>query len=207
MDGLSETAPVGYMRDAKGALVPMTKIKPQHLLEDDLCQRLVAGANGLRNTLHVWRETAFGEVDSLLDMLRQDYGAARGGTKGNVQFTSFDGRLRVDVAMQDSIAFGAELTAAKALIDQCLTRWSDGANDNLKVVVNDAFSVDKAGRLAVERILGLRRLAIEDADWRRAMDAIGDAVRVVSSKRYIRFYQRATTDAPWEAIPLTLSAA
>ncbi len=204
---LTETAPAGYMRDAKGSLVPVTKIKPEHLLEDELCNRLARGALALRETLHTWREVAFGEVDGLLDILRTEYQAPLGGAKGNVKLSSYDGLIRVEVAVQDSIEFGPALAAAKSLIDQCITRWVDGANDNLRVIVNDAFSVDKTGRLAVDRILGLRRLSIDDLEWKRAMEAISDAVRVVSSKRYIRFYRRATVEAPWEAIPLTLSAA
>ena len=69
-------------------------------------------------------------------------------------------------------------------------RWAEGGNPNLKTIVNDAFDVGKEGKLRMDRILGLRRLAIEDKEWLRAMDAISDAVRVTQSKRYIRFYRR-----------------
>ena len=105
----------------------------------------------------------------------------------------------------DRIAFGPELQAAKALIDQCLNRWTQDGNDNIRAIVMDAFRVDKGTEIAVDRILGLRRYNIDDEDWQRAMTAIGDAVRVVSSKSYIRFYRQDDPDGRPEIIPLNIA--
>lgn len=38
-----DTVPEGYMQDAKGRLVPIAAIKPEHLLEDELVRRLHEG--------------------------------------------------------------------------------------------------------------------------------------------------------------------
>ncbi len=53
----------------------------------------------------------------------------------------------------------------------------------------------------------LLRLDIQDARWRHAMDAIRDAMRVVGSKTYIRFYTRPSADAGWEAVTIDLAKA
>jgi precorrin-3B methylase len=50
-------------------------------------------------------------------------------------------------------------------------------------------------------------LDITDERWTRAMQAIRDAMRVVGSKTYVRFYERASQSAAWEAITIDLSKA
>jgi len=99
-----------------------------------------------------------------------------------------------------------ELQAAKELIDDCVAEWSEGSNDNLKVLVNDAFDVKKEGSIDTGRVLALRRLDITDEKWVKAMNAISDAVRVTGSRTYIRFYE---TDQKGErsAISLDLASA
>lgn len=37
------------------------------------------------------------------------------------------------------------------------------------------------------------------------MDAITDSLRVVNSKRYVRFYRRPSPDAQWQAVSLDIA--
>ena len=59
---------------------------------------------------------------------------------------------------------------------------------------------------ASDRLLGLRRLSIEDADWQRAMKAIADALTVQSTRTYLRFYTVDQATGAERAIPLDLAA-
>ena len=129
-----------------------------------------------------------------------------GGQKGNVSLVSFNGRLKVQVAISEHLAFDERLKAAKVLIDQCLTGWTADSRDEIKTIVLDAFQVDQEGRLNTARILGLRRLPIDDARWLRAMAAIADSMQVVGSKSYFRAYERSGPDGRWTAIALDLAA-
>ncbi|MGD9770104.1 MAG: DUF3164 family protein, partial [Pseudolabrys sp.] len=47
----------------------------------------------------------------------------------------------------------------------------------------------------------------DDAQWRAAMSALGDAIRVIGSREYVRFYRRTTTQAPWQAITIDIAQA
>lgn len=78
----------------------------------------------------------------------------------------------------------------KKLIDDCVIAWSDGANDNLKALVDHAFRVNKQGRIDVNEVLGLRQVEIDDARWQEAMDAIADSIRVTGTSQYLRIYER-----------------
>ncbi len=200
------TIPAGYMEDAQGNLVPETKVKPEHKLEDELVRRLTDEAKGLHERLAAFKSNALGEAEAFRQLVAERYGARKGGRRGNMVLRSFDGRFEMQVSVSDHLAFGPELQAAKELIDACVERWSEGANDNIRALINHAFQVNKQGRIDTGRVLGLRRLEIDDADWRRAMDAISDAVRVTSSKTYLRFYEVDRDSGVRRPVPLDLAA-
>ena len=73
------------------------------------------------------------------------------------------------------------------------------------MLVDDAFNVGKNGLVSTGKVLGLRRLNITDATWRRAMDAITESIQVVSSKTYMRFYER-QDDESYKQIPLDVAS-
>ena len=74
-----------------------------------------------------------------------------------------------------------------------------------KALIERAFNVDKEGNLNTSRILGLRRVEIQDSRWQNAMQAISESVQVVSSKAYVRLYERAgETD---QYVPIALDVA
>jgi hypothetical protein len=90
---------------------------------------------------------------------------------------------------------------AKTLIDNCIRRWASGSRSEIKLLVEDAFYVDKRGNINTNRILGLRGLAITDPEWLEAMRAISDSAQVASSKTYLRFYER-QRDGGYKQIPI-----
>jgi hypothetical protein len=53
----------------------------------------------------------------------------------------------VQRSVADRIQFTEEIEAAKALINQCIARWSEGANDNIRAIVDRAFSKDTKGQI------------------------------------------------------------
>ncbi|MFN4126946.1 DUF3164 family protein [Pannonibacter indicus] len=197
--------PQGYWQDGKGALIPVSAIKPEHQAEDQLVRELVAEAEELNRRLAAFKARALGDVQAYRDLVAEKYGTKRGGRKGNITLSRFDGSAQVVVAVAENITFGAELEAAKALIDSCIHRWSEGANANLRALIDQAFQVDKQGQISTGRVLGLRRLSIEDRDWQRAMDAISDAVRVTGTKTYVRVYRRGTSVE--DRVPVSLDIA
>ncbi|MBD8890171.1 DUF3164 family protein [Roseibium litorale] len=202
-----ENVPEGYWKDGKGALIPVANVKPEHQEEDALVKSLVAEAKDLSRRLAAFKIRALGDVQAYRELVLEKYGVTRGGRKGNVTLTSYDGTQQVVVAVAEHISFGAELEAAKVLIDRCITRWSEGANDNLRALVDQAFQVDQQGKISTGKVLGLRRLSIDDQDWLRAMDAISDAIRITGTKTYVRVYDRDPVTEDREPVSLDLANA
>ena len=140
-------------------------------------------------------------------LLAQEYDVKKGGRKGNKTFMTFDGCMKVQVQVSDFIDFGPQLQIAKELIDECLNEWAADSRPEIRAIVTRAFNTDKAGQINRSEIFMLLRLDIEDERWRRAMDAIRQAMRVVGSKTYIRFYERDTPDGTWRPVTIDLARA
>lgn len=201
----TNTIPPGYWKDARGNLVPESKVQEIDKLRDQVVRDLCTKAEAQRLGLANFKVEAMEEVAALVLTSMEQYGVKSGGEKGNVTLTSFDGSYKIVRQNQDHIVFTEQLQAAKQLIDQCVTRWAVGSSDNIKVLINDAFQVDKEGKINTGRVLGLRRLKIEEEQWRQAMDAISDSIQVASSKAYIRFYKR-NASGGYDPITLDLAA-
>lgn len=201
-----DVAGTPYLRDAKGALVPLASVKPADLLMDELVRGMTTSASSLSAQLAGFKLDAFDQVSAFQALLAQDYGATLGGKRGNITLTSFDGCRKVQVQVSDLLEFGPELQAAKSLVDECLTGWSKDSGTELRALVTRAFSVEK-GQINRAELFMLLRVNITDERWVRAMDAIRDSIRVIGSRQYMRFYQRATPEAGWQAITLDIAAA
>lgn len=194
-----------HIENPYGDLVRRDRVRPELLLEDQVVRDLIARAEALQADIIAFKQRVFDDIGAHQALLDERYGVKLGGRRGGLRMASFDAKLMVQVSTEDSITFGAELVQAKALIDGCLTRWSEGANKNLVAVIDDAFRVGEGGKVRVDRVLGLRRLEIDDAEWKSAMTAIGDAVRTSRSKQAVRFYRRDREDEQFRLIVLDVA--
>lgn len=198
--------PDGYWKDANGNLIPESKVKDIDKLRHQVVMDLCLKAESHAQILRTFKTDAMQEVSALVSTSLEQYGVKTGGEKGNVTLMSFDGRYKLVRQMQDKIVFGEQLMAAKALIDECVHEWAQGASDNIKALVSHAFQTDKEGKINTGRVLSLRRLDIRDQKWQAAMQAIADSLQVASTKPYVRFYKRNETSGEYLAISLDVAA-
>jgi hypothetical protein len=197
--------PAGFWMDAQGRLVQESMIKPIDMERDRLVRDLVERADRLNSELTAFKANAFGDIEAFVELSAEQYDVKVGGKKGNVTLYSFDGRYKILRAVQESIAFDERLQAARALIDECLRDWTQGARPEVATIANDAFRTDSQGEIRTARVLALRRLDIKDERWQLAMKAIGEACQVVGSKSYIRAYERVGDSDQYRAISLDIA--
>lgn len=196
----------GYKKDAQGRLVPVETIKEIDILRDELVQAIAGKAIDLGQEIAQYRQQSLNDIKAFVGLSVEKYGVSWGGRKGNITLNSYDGSLRVLIAVDETITFDERLQAAKQLIDECIVDWSSGSRPELRAIINDAFSVDRVGRINTKRVLGLRRLEITDPKWQEAMRAISDSVLTVSSREYIRIYRR-DEDGVYQLVNLDIAAA
>ncbi|WP_157154491.1 DUF3164 family protein [Brachyspira murdochii] len=192
-----------FMKNAQGAFIPIENVKPVDKLRDDLVKNLMYKTKEVQKIIEEHRNICWEDIKAFLEISASEHNVKYGGEKGNITLLSYDGKYKVVIANQDYISFNEKLQIAKDLIDECIRKWAKGADKNLLALVNDAFKVDKQGKISTEKILGLRRLEINDFTWNEAMKAITESITVEDSKRYIRFYERRDKDGKYEHISLS----
>lgn len=196
-----------YMRDARGALMPIETVKAVDKLEDEVVRKIMGFALALSSQVARFKAHTFEDLGEFDALLAQEHGLTKGGAKGNRTYTSFDGLMRVSVRVADLIDFGPQLQVAKALIDECLNEWAAESRPEIRAVVTRAFNTDREGQINRSEIFTLLRLDIEDDRWQQAMRAIREAMRVIGSKVYVRIEQRDSAEARWGAVTIDLAAA
>lgn len=202
-----EIAGTAYMTDAQGRLVPLGLVPAQDLLMHEVVHKILGYARPLSEEIARFKAHTFDDVDGFVSLLEQEYGQRVGGKKGNITLMTFDGLRKVQVQAADLIEFGPELQIAKGLLDECLREWAAESREEIQAVVGRAFKVDQQGQINRAELLSILRLEIKDERWVRAMDAIRASMRVVGSKRYVRFYERDKQDGDWRAVTLDVAVA
>ena len=194
-----------YWRNANGDLTPEELVKDIDKERDALVQEWVAKAKSLQSELSKLKNGMFGDIQAFIELSAEKYDAKVGGLKGNVTLYSYDGKYKIQRAINDHLQFDERIQAAKVLIDECLNEWSEGSRPELKALIEQAFNVDKEGNLNTSRILGLRRVEITDKRWLNAMQAISDSVQIVNSKAYVRLYERVGDTNEYRPISLDIA--
>ncbi|PHR68472.1 DUF3164 family protein [Alcanivorax sp.] len=198
--------PAGYMLNAAGHLVPEDLVRDQDKLRDSVTRDLIDMAKEIHDRLKHFKKNALSDIADVVQISADRYDVKLGGKKGNVSLISYDGKYKVVRSFAERLAFTEELEAAKELINRCITRWSEGANENIRALVDRAFRTNNKGQLRTQAILELLRLEIADEEWLRAMDALKDSIMVADTAVYVRFYERVGDTDQYKAIPLDLAA-
>lgn len=198
--------PAGFVKNAVGHLVPEHQVREHDKLRDGVARDLSSIALDINKALAAFKAKALADIDDLIAISSARYGVTIGGKKGNASITTYDGQFKIERAMAERITFTEEILAAKELIDQCIRKWSEGANSHLRVLVDRAFRANRQGQIKTGDVLSLLRVEIDDPDWKRAMEALKDSIQVNGTAVYIRVYQRIGQTEQYQPINLNIAA-
>ncbi|MCL2186518.1 MAG: DUF3164 family protein [Treponema sp.] len=194
-----------FMTNSQGMLVPESLVKDVDKQRDATVRRIAAKALEMKEVLLKFKEVIRDDIYQFVELSMGEYGVKWGGKKGNICLSTYDGQFKLLVQMNDNITFDERLQVARELIGKCIEKWSSGARSEIRVLVNDAFQVDKTGKISTSRVLGLRRLNIQDEDWQKAMTAITESIQITGTKQYLRIYER-DANGEYQMIPLDVVA-
>ena len=193
------------MTDPQGRLVPVELVSEIDRLRDETVCNITAQAVAMQERLIAFKRKIRDDLLAYIELSFEKYGKKFGGKEGNVTLSSYDGRYLLQLAIDKVLYFDERLQAAKGLIDECITSWTAGSRAEVLALINDAFYVDKGGSVSAARILGLRRLQINDPKWKQAMEAITDSIQISGKKEYLRFYKR-DEKGKYQRMPLEVAA-
>lgn len=199
--------PKGFVRNRVGDFVHNSNVKQIDKDRDALILQIIGEAKNLSGTITAFKTDALAKVAEFIEYSAKEHGATVGGKKGNVTLILFEGKYKLEVAVNENKAFDERLLAAKSLIDECIKEWMKGSNHNIQALVQKAFETNKNGNISMERIQGLRELKFDDPRWSKAMSAIADSIQVTGSKRYFRAYERDDETGEYVRIPLDAASA
>lgn len=201
----SITIPSGFVMNAAGHLVPENQVREHDKLRDGVARDLGNAAERISALLAEFKKQALADIADLIAVSSERYGVKLGGQKGNVSITTYDGQYKIERAFADRIVFTEEILAARELINNCISDWSEGANNHLRVLVDRAFRANKQGQLMVKDVLSLLRIEINDPVWKTAMQALKDSIQVNGTAVYVRVYKRHGNTDQYLPINLTLA--
>src|SRR6218665_3093193 len=117
----------GQWCNKEGVYVHKDMVTIDKQLEDDVVERLTAGAIDIQVLLLRFKTQAFKECYGFVDLLRQKYNMERITSKsGTVTLKSFDGTKVVEIQVAKLISFDQKLSLAKEKIDEYLTLKTNG---------------------------------------------------------------------------------
>ncbi len=193
----------GNWIDAQGRPVPPRYIEKEVKDRDRMVRRNFIKAMKLKQHVVKVKTEVVLSLDEYLDGLAAEHDTS---WKGNAELITFDGRLKVEVKVNEALEFDERLQLAKQKIDDCLRRWTGSARTEIRAIISQAFQMDRKGRINVRSILTLRQFRFEDPQWREAMTLISDSLRIRSTRRYVNFYLKDDTTGRFVLIPLNWSA-
>lgn len=195
----------GAWVDARGKAVPSKYVSVIDRKRDALVERNIKRLQALRDRMAAVKAQVDEDIDKYMDFVAKETDVKPSG-KGNLILTGFSGDKQLEVAMSDVLEFDERLNFAKGAIDGCLRRWGENANQNLQVIIEHAFQMDKKGRLDKHAILKLRQINIRDKEWKKAMALLADALKVTGTRRYLNARVRTNPDDRFRTIGLNFSS-
>lgn len=196
----------GFWINRKGESIHPDMVRTDEKLKSDLLCELITRASEMREKIRVFKEEAYEEIQDYYKLLLQEYGVEQKRHKrGNLILEDFSGTKKVSISVSDLVNFDEKLAIAKEKIDEFLDEVTKDASVEVQTLIKKAFEVDKKGNISVSRVLALKRYDITHPLWKEAMDIIDDATQIVSTKSYIRFYEKEDIDKEYKHIALDLS--
>lgn len=197
-----------YWVNGKGDEVHIGNITEPDKLKNELVGKIIKNVRQKQGELAYFKAQLKQDILDYIDMLRDVYrmDPLSRSKKGNYELVNFDGKLKVQVGIQDSINFDEKIMLAKEKIDAFLKEQTKDAAPIVHTLVMEAFEVDHKQKLSAQNVLKLRTLKVDHPEWKAAMELIGDSIKIVSSKENIRFYERTGAEQKWQLISLDFSA-
>lgn len=194
------------IEDADGNLMRLDKVDPFDMEKDQIVRTLAQDAIIITDELNGFKSRMAECLQTFIEKLAEQYDKKLGGKQGNLTMFTYDRKFRIERSVQKREAANERIVVVKEMIDDCIAKWSKGANKNLQVLADKYFKTDKDGNYNIKLLRSLKREPVgqDDDEWQKAMKALDDAIDVVSSATYYRVAVRDDAGI-YHNIPLSIS--
>lgn len=196
----------GNWLDSKGRPVPEEYIRPEDKRRDKLVESILKRVSKLSAKIESEKTEIVDAIEKYLKELAKD-NKVREGWKGNILLYNFSQNLCIERRIDETVSFDERLQMVKTTIDKWINNKLKDTDPTLSKVIAQAFSVDKQGRINTAMLLKLKRIDIQDAEWKKAMQLLDDSIFVKSSKMALRFRSKDTKvpEGGWVEVSLNFN--
>ena len=196
----------GNWLDSKGRPVPEEYIRPEDKRRDKLVESILKRVSKLSAKLESEKTEIVDAIEKYLKELAKD-NKVREGWKGNILLYNFSQNLCIERRIDETVSFDERLQLVKTTIDKWISQKLKDTDPTLSKVIAQAFSVDKQGRINTAMLLKLKRIDIQDAEWKKAMQLLDDSIFVKSSKMALRFRSKdlSVPEGGWVEVSLNFN--
>ncbi|MDY4611477.1 MAG: DUF3164 family protein [Sphaerochaetaceae bacterium] len=180
-----------YYKNGTGKLVPEELVRGIDQARDELVNAIAERSTALRTSMIDAKRSFMEDIEQFVKVAAAQYGVKLGGErKGNLSLTSYDGSIRITIAMSERVGFTEEIWAAKEILDNLIMDATKDTKPFIKELVSRAFRV-KQGSLDSKEILRLRSYEVHDEpQWNKAMEIIDKSRRIESTQPCFRIHFR-----------------
>lgn len=188
----------------KGEEVPAAYVRSLDKKKDKVSKRYLKRAEELNKALISFKKEVLENCDGIYSEMLAEADIELTERKGNYTITSFDKSIKIEVNKHNRVEFNDNITLAQSKINEFLTEKTEGADQDLSILVNNAFQTTK-GQLDNKRILGLFQLEIKHPLWIEAIELIRKSMFTNSSKRYLTIWVK-SEEGEYKQIQLNFSS-
>lgn len=196
----------GSWIDSAGNEIPAKYVPAHEKRRDLVVEKVFKKAKDLEDKMKKVKEQINEELKNYVKLLTSENKVSEN-WKGNMQLSDFSGTIQVDLDIKDVVEFDERLNIAKGLIDEYLSEKCDASgNEELKMIVQQAFNIDKKGLVNHYMLKRLCKLKIKHKTWIKAVELIKESEKVTNTREYVVFRHRATPRDKWNTINLNFSS-
>lgn len=190
--------------NSAGLEVPEQYVPKMEKRKTKTALALLAQAKKLQKQVSQFKTFSLTSLDSIYNEMLAEAKVSQT-QKGNFSISTFDGNVKIEVRIQDTIDFDDRITLAKAKIDQLIEQKKTAGSDmELVTIASSAFQTS-GGKLDTKKVFSLFEYKITNPLWVEAMDLIRDSIKRKFSKRHVRFFEK-NAEGEFIAVKLDFSS-
>jgi hypothetical protein len=202
-----QTAKDVQWKDESGMHVPFSRTTAAERFREKASYKIYQSALKLNSDLNAFKEGIMKASEYALELTMKENKTATKPRKGNFTWFNFDRSLKIEVNINERIAFDETLIS---LCKEKLQEFLDGnlttTEEFVKELVNDAFHNTK-GALDAKKVMNLLkyRSKIKDQRYQDAMDMLEKSIRKPDSKSYYKVWVK-NPEGKYDYVDLNFSS-
>ena len=196
---------VRMMVDPAGFAIPRNRVSKYDRLRDREVRRLTKAFAAERLRM----EGLMGKVLESIERVKAERGTGVA-ERGNIQFSSFDNLMRVEVVTRYKIELDDRALDAKRMMVDYVTKGLDDVKDAqhrqaVLALITDTFTPTRGGCLRANMVVRLLNYKIMAKEWQSACAVLREAMETYRSKSYVNVSTRESHQDDWSTIRLDLA--